>query len=101
MTRVPSGHLFSGSGCAVIGCRLAQCRLARCCGLVGSDASRGNLGLKFISGRIRVQPTFSFGFLKLVIPVGLVRLRLGGLGEFSSGQRGLPDDLKPPVVAGP
>src|SRR5712671_7513282 len=90
------GFGLCGDWCRLAQCRRERSRLTRCCSLVGSSTSRNDLCLNFISAWTGIRPPLAFAFLQHVIPAGLVRLRPRGLGEC---QRGLPDDLKPPVIA--
>jgi hypothetical protein len=61
--------------------------------IVDTGGGRGDLGLNFVSGSSGIRPVFSVGF------VGVVCLRLGGLGKFNGGQFGLPDEPAPAELA--
>src|ERR1700726_371429 len=93
ITRVPSGHLLSRLG-------RAGRRRARSCGLIARGSSRLlSPGVGWRIARILVDREAR---ISVVVTVLSRSRRRGDLGfDFTSGRSGLPDDLKPPIIAGP
>src|SRR5207248_11798187 len=77
----------------------AQRRHARSCGLIAAGSSRLlSLGVGWRVARILFDREAR---VSAVVTV-LSRSRRGHLGlDFASGRSGLPDDLNPPIIAGP